>query len=114
VPPVPLLELNAAGLDRLNAAEASLKEARLQIASSRQEIESLLNDFHSAQLMQTVKSRLVRTQSLEELLPAHPRPQVKLTRSLRVRSRAKGSAARARAGAMVRVHPSRRACGVGG
>jgi hypothetical protein len=72
VPPIPLLELNSAGLDQLNVAETSLKEARQQIASSRHEIESLLNDFHNAQLLQTAKSYLVTTQKLEELLQSPP------------------------------------------
>jgi hypothetical protein len=72
VPPVPILELNSAGLDQLNVAETSLKEAREQIASSRHEIESLLNEFHDTQLLQTAKSHLAATQKLEELLKTRP------------------------------------------
>lgn len=68
VPHIPLLELNSGGIDRLNIAETSLKNARQQTASSRHEIESLLNDFHNAQLLQAAKASLATTQKLEELL----------------------------------------------
>ena len=72
VPSVPLLELNSTGRATLEVAETSLKEARGQIASSRHEIESLLNGFYNAQLLQTAKSHLATTKKLQDLFQNPP------------------------------------------
>lgn len=72
VPPIPLLELNSTGLDRLSMTETSLRHAWQQIASSRNQIESLWNDFHNAQLLQTARSSLATTRTLEDLLQTLP------------------------------------------
>ena len=71
-PRIPLLELSGGGIARLNTAEDSLKAARLQTSSSRHIIESILDSFHNAQLIQASKSQIATIQKLEEFLQTSP------------------------------------------